>query len=177
MKKEPPLVLPLISGRSSIRSFLPRPLEKKQLERILSAGRLAPSAKNRQPWRFVVIQGEEKKALLQQAAYGQEHVGSAGAVIGVCTTNVDYKMPNGEMAHLMDLSMAAAFMIIQTQAEGLGSCVVTGFDEALVREILTVPYSMKVLMLLVIGYPDGDKLPALQEQRKPLSRIISYEHW
>ena len=145
-------LLPEISNRQSIRSFTSQPVEDDQIERILEAGRLAPSAKNRQPWRFVVITEESLRNKIKVAAFNQEHVGQAPLIIALCSTNIDYRMPNGQYSYPIDITFAASFMIIQAEHEGLGSCINTTFDETEVKELLTVPYSMKAVMLLLIGH-------------------------
>ncbi len=167
-------VLAEILNRRSVRSFLAQPVEKDSLERILEAGRLAPSAKNRQEWRFIVIQKKDVRERIKEAAFGQEFISQAAAVIAVCTTNIDYRMPNGQLAYPMDLSYAASFMTLQAVHEGLGSCCITTFDEQEVREILTVPFSMRVVMLVVIGHTDAEPEPT---PRKSLKQITGRDHW
>ena len=98
----------------------------------------------------------------------------APVIISACTTNVDYRMPNGQFSYPIDLTMAVSFMMLQAASEGLGSCVITTYDEQEVKDILTVPYSMRVVMLLLVGYPSEKPFPT---QRKPLERIVSYNHW
>ncbi len=169
-------VLPEILTRRSVRSFAPEPLEKEQVDRILEAGRLAPSAKNRQEWRFVVVQKKEVRERLREAAFGQESVGQAPAIVAVCTTNIDYRMPNGQLSYPIDLAFAAAFMTLQAVHEGLGTCCLTTFDEQEVRDILTVPFSMRVVLLLLVGRAAA--APAEEpSQRKPLKQITSRDHW
>jgi nitroreductase len=167
-------VMAEILNRRSVRSFLPQPIEKDSLERILEAGRLSPSAKNRQEWRFVVVQKKEIKDRIKEAAFGQEFVGQAAAVIAVCTTNIDYRMPNGQLAYPMDLAFAASFMMLQAVHEGLGTCCITTFDEQEVRDILTVPFSMRVVMLLLMGRAESQPEPSL---RKTLRQITARDHW
>ena len=167
-------LLPEILHRRSIRRFKKEPVESAKLERILEAGRQAPSAKNRQEWRFLVVQKAETLKLLQAASFGQEHVGEAPAVIAACTTNVGYQMPNGQLSYPIDLTFAASFMLLQAVHEGLGTCVVTTFDESDIGSILSIPYSMKVVLLLLVGAADEQPEPP---GRKPLKRLIGYEHW
>jgi len=167
-------ILPEIETRQSIRSFENKPLTKEIVERILEAGRKAPSAKNRQPWRFVIIDRQDLKEKIQQAAFGQEYISQAGIIIAGCSTNVDYRMPNGQLSHPVDISFSMSFMMLQAVREGLGTCIVTTFDEQEVKELLTVPYSMKVVMLLAVGYAKEKPLPEL---RKSLKRITSFNHW
>jgi len=163
-----------IEHRQSTRVYQATPVENEKLERVLDAGRRAPSAKNRQPWRFIVLTESNIRSSIQEAAFGQEHVGQAPVIIAMCTTNVDYRMPNGQHSHPMDLSFACAFMMMQAEAEGLGNCVITTFDEMEVKQQLSVPYSMRICMLLLIGYAGENPLKA---QRMPRNRVISYEHW
>src|SRR6056297_3153173 len=125
--------------RRSVRTYLDAPLDTGQVERIVEAGRRAPSAKNRQAWRFIVIQDSEQRTNLEDACYGQSYVGQAGAVIAICTTNIDYKMPNGQLSYPVDSGIAAAFMMLQAEHEGLGSCLVTTFREEDVKSLLSVP--------------------------------------
>ena len=167
-------LLPEIQERRSIRSFKPTPVEKSKLDRVLEAGRLAPSAKNRQEWRFIVMQKESLRQKIKECAFGDDKVGQAPVIVALCTTNIEYVMPNGQLSYPIDLAFAAAFMTVQAQAEGLGSCCHTTFDEQAVRELITVPYSMRVVLLLLIGYPEEIPEPVA---RKPLRRIVAYDHW
>ena len=163
-----------IDNWQSIKSFSDTPVDEENLIRILEAGRKAPSAKNRQPWRFIVVNDTNTRKRIEAAAFGQEHVAQAPVIISACTTNVDYRMPNGQFSYPIDLTMAVSFMMLQAASEGLGSCVITTYDEQEVKDILTVPYSMRVVMLLLVGYPSEKPFPT---QRKPLERIVSYNHW
>jgi nitroreductase len=167
-------VLPEILARRSVRSFTAQPLEKDQVERIVEAGRLAPSAKNRQEWRFVVIQKKEARQRVMAAAFSQDYVGQAPLVVAVCTTNIDYRMPNGQLSYPIDLAFAASQMVLQAVHEGLGTCCISTFDEQEVRDILTAPFSMRVVLLILIGYADGVPEPT---PRKSLKQITGRDHW
>ncbi|HUZ18264.1 MAG TPA: nitroreductase family protein [Spirochaetia bacterium] len=167
-------IIPEIAERSSILNYKPDEIEADKLRRVLEAGTKAPSAKNRQPWRFIVVQDESLRKKLEEASFGQEHVGQAPAIIAACTTNIDYTMPNGQLAYPIDLAFAISFMIVQAEAEGLGSCVITTFDERDVKEVLTVPFSMRVVMLLLVGYAAEKPFPT---ERKDFESVISFNHW
>lgn len=163
-----------ILNRRSIKAFKSKPIEKDKLERVLEAGRLAPSAKNRQEWRFVVLQKEQLREKVKEAAFGDEKVGQAPAIITLCTTNVEYIMPNGQLSYPIDIAFAASFMVLQAVAEGLGSCVLSTYDEQMVRDLITVPYSMRVVLLILLGYPE--QVPEASP-RKSLKRITAFDHW
>ncbi|MEM5948452.1 nitroreductase family protein [Spirochaetia bacterium 38H-sp] len=163
-----------IKNRVSIRKFLPEPIEKDTVLRILEAGRLAPSAKNRQAWRFIAIQKDTMRKKIQEAAYNQEYVGAAPLIIAGCTTNIEYKMPNGQLSYPIDISIAMTQMMLQAVHEGLGTCIVTSFDEEQIKYYLTVPYSMRVVALLLVGHPAETPI---RPDRYPLERISSFDHW
>jgi nitroreductase len=167
-------LLPEIANRRSIRNYQAKPVPEEVVDRILEAGRLAPSAKNRQAWRFIAIEDAELRKKIEDAAFGQEYVGQAPLILALCTTNIEYKMPNGLPSHPVDLSIAGAFMVLQAVHEGLGTCMVTTFREQEVKSLLTVPYSMRVVMLITVGYPDEEPEPA---DRLPLTRVSSKDHW
>ena len=95
-------------------------------------------------------------------------------VIAACTTNIDYMMPNGQYSHPIDLAVAATFMALQAEEEGLQSCFITTFDEQEVKDLLSVPHRMRVVLLLVLGYA-AEATP--RQPRKPLQQIVSYDHW
>ncbi len=167
-------ILPEIITRKSVRQFNPKAVGKQQLARILEAGLKAPSAKNRQEWRFIVVQKEELRKRLQEASFGQDYVGQAPLVIAACTTNVDYRMPNGQLSYPIDIAFAVSFMMLQAVHEGLATCCVSTYDEQEVKEILTIPFSMRVVMLLLVGHTDADPEPT---GRKPIKRNVSSDHW
>ncbi len=167
-------LMPEIMNRSTAVSFLDEPVPEEVLTDILEAGRLAPSAKNRQPWRFIVIRDVQMKENLQKCAYGDDRFKQAPFIIAACTTNIGYKMPNGEVSYPIDLSFAVSQMMIQASFSGLGSSVITTFRQEDVKNLLTVPYSMKVIMFLLVGKTEEK---ADREGRLPLERVVSFDHW
>ena len=167
-------VMKEIRDRFTPRHFDGRPLTREVTDRILEAGRLAPSAKNRQAWRFISIEEEVKKGLIQERCFGDERVGDAGAVVAACTTNIEYRMPNGQPSYPIDIAVAVSFMMIQAEHEGVATAMLTTYDESAVKELLTVPQAMRVVMLLLLGYTEDKKRPP---DRLPATRIISYNHW
>ena len=169
-------VLPEILQRRSIRAYTAQAVEKEQIDRIVEAGRLAPSAKNRQEWRFIVIQKKETRLKIMEAAFNQDYVGQAPLIIAVCTTNIDYRMPNGQLSYPIDLAFAACQMALQAVHEGLGTCCITTFDEQEVREIITAPFSMRVVLLLLVGHAAEQPAPE-PGPRKPMKQVSSKEHW
>jgi len=167
-------ILDVIRNRFTARSFDGKAVDPESLERILEAGRLAPSAKNRQAWRFVAVCRDDVRRTLAEACYGDDRVLDAGCVVAACTTNIRYTMPNGQASHPLDLAFAVAFMLLQAEHEGLGSAVLGTYDERSVKDLLTVPHAMHVVLLLALGHCPDEK-PVTE--RLPKDRVISYDHW
>lgn len=168
-------ILKLIAERENAEEFKPSLPDRDQLTRIMDAGRLAPSAKNRQPWRFIAVTDEAVKADLKDSCYGDERVVSASAVILLCTTNLDYKMPNGQVSYPMDLSFAASFMILQAEHEGLASAVLSTYQEDGLKEIISIPYSMRVPLMVLVGEKNNEKKSPKKRLDPP--RVFSFDHW
>jgi len=167
-------MMPEIEKRYAVKEFQEQSVPEDVVHRILEAGRLAPSAKNRQAWRFIAIVDPVLRGKITEAAYGQDCVRTAPCIIALCTTNIDYKMPNGQLSYPVDLGVASAFMMLQATHEGIGSCPVTTFSEPDVSRALTMPYGMKIVMLITLGYPLDP--PGLRS-RMALSRVSSKNSW
>ena len=167
-------ILDVIRSRSTAKSFTGGSIDSQAIDRILEAGRLAPSAKNRQAWRFIAVQREELKKTLSEACYGDQRLIDAGYVIAVCTTNIQYTMPNGQLSYPIDMAFAASFMMLQAEHEGLGSSLLATYDERSVKDLLTVPHAMRVVMLLAVGNSSEKQE---YKDRLPKERVISYDHW
>ena len=167
-------ILPAILKRRSVRAYAKRRIEEEKLHRILDAGRLAPSAKNRQEWKFIVVRDNELKRQLSRAAREQEFVAEADVVIVACGTNPDHIMTCGQPAYVIDISIALEHMALQATEEGVGSCWIGAFYEDEVKAILDIPRDVRVPCLLVLGYPAEipDKTP-----RKKLEEIVFIDRW
>jgi len=162
-----------IRGRRSTRSFLDRAVEEEKLEKVLEAGRLAPSARNMQDWRFIVVRDEATRRRLAEAARNQEFVGQAPVVIAACGTS-NLIMTCGQPAYAVDVAIALDHMTLAAFSLGLGSCWIGAFYEGQVKKILGVPDEVRVVALLPLGYPAG---PVRATPRKSLEEVVAYEHW
>jgi nitroreductase len=162
-------VLETIRIRRSIRKYRPEPIPREKLEMIMEAARLAPSASNRQPWNFVVVQDRERKKALAKAANDQTFLADAGAVV-VAVGDPE----RSARWHQKDTMIALEHMVLAATALGYGTCWIGAFDEDEVKSLLKIPAKMKVVALLPIGVPD--EKPAAT-QRKELSEIFFKEEW
>lgn len=163
-----------IKSRRSIRGFLDKPIEEEKLLRVLDAGRLAPSAKNLQEWKFVVVKDEDLKKNLTVAANNQPFIAEAPAVIVGCATLVNYVMSCGQYAYPIDLAIALDHMTLQAVEEGLGTCWIGSFKEDEVKNLLHIPENIRIVELLPIGYP---KTVPPARARKKLEEIICFDRW
>jgi nitroreductase len=162
-----------IHARRSIRSYLDRPVEDEKLLAVLEAGRLAPSAKNMQDWRFVVVRDQSVRQKLAIAARDQQFVSSAPVVIAACGTS-DLVMTCGQPAYAIDVAIAVDHMTLAAASLGLGSCWIGAFYEDQAREILGVPSEVRVVALMPLGYPAEEPSP---RPRKSLDQVVAWEHW
>lgn len=163
-----------IKKRYSVRSYQERPVEKEKLDAVLEAARVAPSAKNFQEWRFIVVRDPETREKLVPAANNQAFVGKAPVVIACCAINTDYVMRCGQTAYPIDLAIAIDHMTLQAVEEGLGTCWVGSFYEDQVKTILGIPDNIRVVQLLALGYPADKPKP---KNRDAIEKIVCYEKW
>jgi len=165
----------VVERRRCIRAYADRPVPADVLERILNAARLAPSARNLQPWKFVVVADPQRRRQLAEASRGQTFVGTAPVVIAGVATEPDHVMSCDVPAYPVNLGIAMEHIALAATAEGLGVCWIGAFEQDKVREILGVPEQYKVVQLMPLGFPAG-QLPA-GRPRKALADIVSYEQF
>ena len=168
-------IMEAIVKRCSIRNYDLRAVEKEKLEKVLEAARLAPSASNRQEWRFVVVQDKGIRQRLMQAAKDQAFVGQAPVVIAACAKTDSHIMTCGQQCYPIDVAIAVEHMALKATEEGLGTCWVGAFYEDKVKDILGIPQDIRVVALLALGYPV--KLRPNPKDRLRLKEIVMYEEW
>jgi nitroreductase len=151
----------VILARRSVRKYTDRPVSEEQLTKLLEAGMAAPSAKNRQPWHFVLVRDRGTLARLAEAHPYGKMLTEAAAAIAVCgDTNVapDY--------WIQDCSAATENILIAVAALGLGAvwlgCHPRPERVTAIKSILGIPDHIGVLSLISIGYPAEDKEPRTQ---------------
>ena len=139
-----------IKKRCSVRTYRDEPVEEDRLHRILDAGRLSPSARNRQARKFVVVRDPACRKAIAKAAE-QPWIAQAPVVIAVVGLT-DYVMPCGVPADPVDCAIAIDHMVLAAVAEGLGTCWVGHFDQDACRKLLGVPAGATIIQLLTLGY-------------------------
>lgn len=162
-------VFEAIRTRRSIRKYRPELVPEEKLEMILEAARLAPSAGNRQPWRFVVVQNVDRKKALAEVANNQAFLKDAAAII------VAVGDPEASARwYEKDTMIALEHMVLAATALGYGTCWIGAFDEDAVKRLLRIPAKMKVVAILPIGVSSEKPAP---KPRKDLSKIFFKEEW
>ena len=162
-----------IQKRYSCRSYQDRPIEQEKLARIFEAARLAPSAKNLQDWRFVVVTDAQTKKKVAQAANNQMFIAKASAVIIACS-NSDYVMRCGQSVGPIDVAIALEHICLQATELGLATCWIGSFYPEQVRAALGIPDNIEIIELMPIGYPADQ--PS-QPKREPTEKIFCFEKW
>ena len=168
-------IIDAIKTRKSIRSFLDKPVEETKLNTVLEAGRLAPSAANRQEWRFLVVRDPETRKRVAMAAGRQKFVGEAPIVIVACAETDNKVMRCGQLSYPIDVAIALDHMTLAAVELGLGTCWIGNFDEQLVNKILGIPDEIRVVQLLPLGYPMDPS--AIEKNRLPVEKIVRYDRW
>jgi nitroreductase len=167
-------VLKVIQKRRSVRKYKRDPIPEDVLQRVLEAARLAPSGKNYQPWKFIVVQNEELKEKLARASAEQFFMAEAPIIIVGCGFPDDSYSSMGRYMKSwpVDVTIALEHLILQAAEEDLGTCWIGSFEEEEVKSILNVPENVRVLALTPLGYPDET---APYRGRKRIDEIVSYD--
>lgn len=175
--------LELTQKRTSCRSYKSDEIPDDIINYCLNAARLAPSACNKQPWRFVVVKNAEtrkklcKKGLL--AGLPMPWAKQAPVIVALCAKKetLVHKLAaamSGVKYHLIDCGIAGEHFVLAAEEKGLGTCWIGWFKEKQVKKILNIPKDIEVVSLIIVGYPEKVTPP---RSRKSLSEISSTDSW
>ena len=166
----------LITHRESIRSYDPaRKVPREVLERVLEAGRIAPSAANRQPWRFLLVSSPEMLARVR-SCYTQSWFRDAPHILVVKGSRGQAwrRSKDGYVAIETDLTIAMDHMILAATNEGLATCWIAAFDPEALRDALDLGPDEVVFHLTPIGYPREGFTRRVKKQRKSLEEAVEF---
>lgn len=163
-----------IAKRRSIRKYLDKPVPEDALRRVLEAARLAPSARNRQEWKFIVVRDPAVKLRVLETTNREHPAGTAPIVLAFCYSGGEAPMSNGEPAGTVDTSIALSYVTLAAVEEGLGTCWLGSYDSAKVGAALGLPAGAKVVALTPLGYPAEDPPP---RPRKPFDEVVGFDRW
>jgi nitroreductase len=177
--------LELVKSRQSVRSYSDKPVETVKIERCLEAARLAPSACNAQPWKFIVVDNPELKNSIADATedriLSMNHFTKQASVHIVVVRekpNITSKLGGiirNKTYTLIDLGIATEHFCLQAVSEGLGTCILGWFNEKKIKELLNIPGNKRAELIITLGYPASDEIR--EKKRKKLEEIYSYNRY
>ncbi len=176
----------LAKHRQSTRKYSDRPVQRELIHQCIEAARLAPSASNSQPWKFIVVDNPELKQKVSKRTYSSvlkfnKFVDQAPVIIAITlekektVTRLGRAIKNKEW-RLMDVGIAAEHFCLQADELGLGTCMIGWFYEKEVKELLSIPKDTSIALMISVGYPvEGYRIR--EKTRKNPEDIISYNKY
>ncbi len=175
----------LVRSRRSCRAYAPdRPVPEQTLLACLEAARLAPSACNKQPWRFVVIRAPERRRELCRhgllPGLRRDWIEAAPVLVVLAAERelITHRLAPGVSGipyWLLDLGIAGEHFVLAAAAHGLGTCWIGWIREKGIRKVIRAPRSVRIVALFTVGYP-AEPLPP-PRPRRPLAEIVAFEQW
>ena len=174
--------LELANNRQSVRAYTNKPVEREKTDRCLEAARLAPSACNSQPWRFIVVDDPELREKVAKETFGKlisfNHFSMQAPVIVIIITEKSKPIARiggalkDKTYNLIDIGIAAEHFCLQAVEEGLGTCMLGWFDSKKLYDYLNIPKSKQIDLIITVGYPQNDEIR--EKKRKTLDEIRTY---
>ncbi len=164
----------VIEKRYSVRAYKRNPVEESKLEKVLEAARLAPTASNRQPFRFIVVHTSGRETELRRIYRSAWFVQAPLIICGCAIAREAWIRMDGKNYCDVDLTIAMDHLILAATGLGLGTCWIAAFDPVAARQVLKLPNFVEPVAFTPLGYTDDQ--PGNKE-RKELGEIIKHEHW
>jgi nitroreductase len=165
-----------IRSRRNVRQDTDQPVAREDLERILEAGRRAPSSTNWQPWHFVAVTDRDELVELAKVWRGAGHVARSAATIALVAAE-----PDDDVHHdwlLYDFGQATANMMIAAADLGIGSGHAAVVDQDEARRVLGFPEGYRCVYLIALGYPaDRPLRPLVRPNRRPFEDVVHWGRW
>ncbi len=171
-------IFQVFRDRRSIRKYKDTPVEREKIEQILNAARLAPSWKNMQCWRFLVLTDPARKAAVLSAFAddnpGKKAIAQAPVTVVVCANPLESDFSHEIEYFIADAAIAFEHICLAAHAVGLGTCWMGLFDETEMKAGLGIPETMRIVGVTPLGYPDQEPKP---RPRKELGEIVFFDEW
>lgn len=176
----------LIKIRQSVRRYASKPVEPEKIKQLIEVVRLAPSASNSQPWKLIIVDEPVLKDKVARATFssaiGFNKFSVEAPVIAVLViekpgliTQIGGSVKNREFP-LIDIGIAAEHFCLQAAEMGLGTCMMGWFNEKKMKELLRIPRTKRIGLIISLGYaPDDYKLR--EKIRKPMEEIGSFNSY
>jgi nitroreductase len=179
-------IMDLIQHRRSVRLYLDKPVEREKIIKCLEAARLAPSAVNMQPWKFIAVDDKDTREQLFKGAFrgifSFNHWAAKVPVFVVAVIEKHGLMSNilgvarESSRSLLDIGIATEHLVLQAEELGLGTCWMGGLDEKQVKRVLDIPGNKRVAAIISLGYPDKTEVKRPQERLK-LEEMSAFNGW
>lgn len=172
----------LILTRQSDRRYMPDPVSREDVLKCLEAARMAPSACNSQPWKFIVVDDMEKLMEMADAAEGlgmNKFTRGVPVMVAVVLEKMNATARLGSLLKhkdysMLDLGMAVEHFCLQAADLGLGTCIMGWFDEKRIARLLGVPRRKRIPLIISLGYPEN---PTRRKVRKPVEEMSSWNSY
>jgi len=164
-----------IRSRRNTREYQGRPIDRGHLDRILEAGRRAPSSMNEQPWDFIAV--TERATLERMADLWRWGAHIRGAAAAIALLSPASEEADARETFAFDLGQASMSMMLAAADLGIGSCHSSVGDQAEARQVLGYPADREAMILLSLGYPVRPLTPIEHPKRRPADEVIHREHW
>jgi len=174
----------LINKRQSVRKYSDAPVEREKIKRCIEASRLAPSACNAQPWKYIVVDEPELKEKVAKETYSaiapfNKFVLQAPVIVAIVMEKPNLLSQFGGRVkdkdfYLIDIGITAEHFCLQAAEEGLGTCMLGWFNERAVLKLLGIPAKKRIGLLITLGYAADEPR---QKKRKEISEMCSYNKY
>ena len=176
----------LIKTRQSVRKYSGKPVEREKIEKCIEAARLAPSASNSQPWKYIIVDEPGLKEKVGKETYSNlirfnKFVEQAPVIVVIVIekapiiTQIGAKIKNKEFS-LIDIGISAEHFCLQATEEGLGTCMLGWFNEKPIKKLLKIPKNKTIGLLISLGYAEDD-YKLRNKIRKEKDRVLSYNEY
>jgi nitroreductase len=165
-----------ITSRRNVRQFADRPLSEDQVDRILEAGRRAPSSRNWQPWDFIAVTDRSQLRELSHVWQGGGHIADSALTVVVVLPKMDEERQRGRAQY--DVGQATMQMMVAATDLGIGSGHSAVGDHELARRLLGFPEDRFAAVMIDFGYPSDRPLrPIRHPDRRPFDELVHRGHW
>lgn len=174
----------IINKRQSVRKYKDRPIETKKIEACIEAARMAPSASNGQPWKFVVVTEPKLKEQIAAATYDKlitfNKFAHQAPVLVIIVLEPTKKMTQIATRlkkkdwPIMDIGIAAEHFCLKATEQDLGTCMLGWFREKKLKELLKIPQNKSIALVITLGYADDKQREKI---RKPKNQILTYNKY
>jgi nitroreductase len=166
-----------IRARRNVRQYTDQPIAREHLERVLEAGRRAPSAGNSQPWDFVVVTGRDQLTELAKVwERGGRHIAGSAATIALVAREPEDERRRDLLNY--DFGQATANMMLAAADLGIGSGHSAVSDQQQAQKVLGFPDGYLAAYLIGLGYPaDRPLRPLSRPDRRPFDEVVHWNHW